>query len=329
MSLTSRSAVLRDVFERPETVTMPFGTLPIHAQMAQHAGFEAFEVSGGMSAWWAEGASDVGWLTLTEVVAHAKRIARSVDIPIFCDADTGFGAPINVQRTVEEFIDAGVAGIHIEDQREPKKAGGAVGIELVSDEEAIGRLNAAAAARDRLDPDFVLVARTDGFGAAGGGIEEAIRRGQLYANETGADVIFYEGLHTWEQAELALKETPGPAYVIPKPNLIGQRTRAELTAMGQAIDIVPFVLPGIREVWRLLLEIKESGDGRPFAEYLKKLETDDDTDLDIGWGGAFGLPSMEYVTETEQMYLPQSAQRDYVNSPNAGVDMFKASGTDA
>ena len=155
-----------------------------------------------------------GWLTLTEVVAHAKRVARSVDIPVYCDADTGFGAPINVQRTVQEFIDAGVAGIHIEDQREPKKSGGTTGIELVSDAEAIGRLNAAVDARDRLDADFVIVARTDGYGAAGGGVDEAIRRAQLYRAETGVDAIFYEGFHTWEQAELALKETPGPNYVM-------------------------------------------------------------------------------------------------------------------
>lgn len=317
MSLTSPSAALREIFVRPETVLMPFGVLPIHAQMAQRAGFEAFEVSGGMSAWWAEGASDTGWLTLTEVVAHAKRVARSVDIPVFCDADTGFGAPINVQRTVAEFIDAGVAGIHIEDQREPKKSGGATGIELVSDEEAIGRLNAAAAARDDLDPDFVLVARTDGFGAAGGGLEEAIRRGQLYLAETGADVIFYEGLHTWEQAEIALKETPGPAYVIPKPSLIGQRSLADQTAMGQAIEIVPFVLPGIHEVWKLLVDIKEAGEGAPFAEYLKSMEPDAGTKYDIGWGAQFGRPSTDYVTETESKYLPQEAQRDYVNNLNA------------
>lgn len=317
MGLSSPGAALREIFERPETVLMPFGTLPIHAQMAQQAGFEAFELSGGMSAWWAEGASDTGWLTLTEVVAHAKRVARSADIPVFCDADTGYGAPINVQRTVQEFIDAGVAGIHIEDQREPKKSGGATGIELVSDAEAIGRLNAAVDARDRLDADFVIVARTDGYGAAGGGIDEAIRRGQLYRAETGVDVIFYEGLQTWEQAELALKETPGPSYVIPSPNLLGQKTLTELTAMGQAIEIAPFVLPGIHEVWRLLLDIKQAGDTTPFAEYLAKMSEVKGTEYDLGWGSSLGRPSTDYVTSTEEKYLPAEAQRDYVNTPNA------------
>lgn len=317
MALKSRGAALREIFERPETVLMPFGTLPVHAQMAQHAGFEAFEISGGMSARWAEGVSDVGWLTLTEVVSHARRIVRSVDIPVFCDADTGYGAPINVQRTVEEFIHAGVAGIHIEDQRQPKKSGGVTGIELVSDEEAIGRLNAAVDARDRIDPDFVIVARTDGYGAAGGGLDEAIRRGQLYRAETGVDVIFYEGLQSWEQAETALRETPGSNYVIPTPSIIGQKSIAELTKMGQAIEVLPFIVPGIHEVWRLLVDIKNAGCGAPFAEYLEHMNAAKGTEYDIGWGRHFARPSEEYVTQTEEMYLPTSEQRDYINNANA------------
>ncbi|MGM0930490.1 MAG: isocitrate lyase/PEP mutase family protein [Actinomycetota bacterium] len=313
MSSTSPGKALRAVFESKETALMPFGALPIHAQMAEHAGFGAFQLSGGMSAWW-QGVSDTGWLTMTEVVEHAKRTARAVDIPIYCDADTGFGAPINVQRTVMEFIDAGVGGIHIEDQREPKKSGGIAGIELVSDAEAIGRLNAAVDARDKHDEDFVIVARTDGYGAAGGGIDEAIRRAQLYKAETGADVIFFEGFHTWEQTELALKETPGPAYAIGVP-MIGRKTVAEMTAIGQAIQPVPFVLPGINEVWRLLMQVKESGEATPVAEYIDRMTEDTDG---IGWGAMFGRPSTDYVRETEEKFLPQDSRRDYDNSVHVG-----------
>jgi methylisocitrate lyase len=317
MSLSSPGKALRAIFERPETFIMPFGTLPIHAQMAQHAGFEAFQLSGGMSAWWAEGVSDVGWLTQTEVVAHARRVARGVDIPVYCDADTGYGGPVNVQRTVAEFIDAGVAGIHIEDQRNPKKSGGVAGIELVSDAEAIGRLNAAVDARDRLDPDFVIVARTDGYGAAGGGVDEAIRRGQLYRAETGVDVIFYEGLHTWEQAELVLKETPGANYVAPMVDQLGRKTLAELTAMGQAIDVLPFVLPGIHEVWRLLLDAREAGDATPFAQYMDKMNETHGTEYNIGWGQGIVRPSLEDVRKMDEKYVPAEVRPDYVNNLNA------------
>ena len=193
MTRKSKGARLREVFRSKQTELMPFGVLPIHAQMAQRAGFKAFHISGAMASWWLTGAPDVGMMTRTEVIDNARRVARCVDIPVYCDADTGFGGVQNVRRTVEEFIDAGIAGIHIEDQLDPKKAGGQAGIALVSDEEAIGRLNAAIEVRDAIDKDFVITARTDGYGGSGGGLDEAIRRGRLYRQHTSADVIFFRG----------------------------------------------------------------------------------------------------------------------------------------
>jgi methylisocitrate lyase len=103
---------------------MPFGVLPIHAQIGEAPGFGAFHISGGMASWWLNGMPDVGLMTRTEVIANARRIVQSVDIPVYCDADTGYGGIQNVRQTVREFIEAGVAGIHIEDQLDPKKAGG-------------------------------------------------------------------------------------------------------------------------------------------------------------------------------------------------------------
>jgi methylisocitrate lyase len=297
---------------------MPFGVLPIHAQMAERAGFEAFEVSGGMTTWWIGGVPDVGLLTMTEVVAHCARVARSVDIPVFCDADTGYGpGPANIRRTVHEFIHAGVAGIHIEDQAEPKKAGGQSGIALVSDTEAIGRLNAACDARDEIDEDFVIVARTDGYGAAGGSLEEAIRRGRLYREKTGADVIFYEGLHTWEQIRTALRETPGPAYAIPSQNIGPRPPMSELSAMRQSIEIVPFLLPGVHEVWRLLVDIKKAGDYSPMDAYIRHISESRGTEYGIGWGDVFVKPSYADVRKMEEQYLPPELQRDYVNNVNS------------
>ncbi|WP_157157593.1 oxaloacetate decarboxylase [Diaminobutyricimonas sp. LJ205] len=313
----TKGARLRALFQDSQTTLVPFGVLPIHAQMAEAAGFEAFEVSGGISAWWEHGVADVGYVTLTEVVDHARRVARSVDIPVYCDADTGYGAPVNVVRTVREFIDAGVAGIHIEDQKEPKKAGGQPGIALVSDAEAIGRLNAAVEARDKYDPDFVLVARTDGYGAAGGSVEEAIRRGQLYREETGVDVIFYEGFHTWDQIRLALSETPGPAYAIPSPSIEPRPPMAELSAMGQSIEIVPFILPGVHEAWRLLLDVKKAGTYEPMDDYIKKIAAAQGTEYGVGWGDGFARPSYADVRRMEEAFLPEEQQRDYVNNVNA------------
>jgi methylisocitrate lyase len=282
---------LRALFHRPETVLMPFGVLPIHAQMAERAGFEAFEVSGGMSAWWVGGVADVGLVTMTEVVAQCRTVAQSVDIPVFCDADTGYGSALNARRTVQEFVHAGVAGIHIEDQLEPKKAGGQAGIRLVSDAEAIGRIQAAVDAKDEIDPDFVIVARTDGYGAEGGSLEEAIRRGRLYKEEAGADVIFYEGLRTWDEVRTALSETPGPAYAIASRHAGPAPSLAELSEMGQAIQIAPFILPGVQEVWNLLLQVKQQQSTLPIDEYVARAYELQGTDAFVGWGDVFRTSS--------------------------------------
>lgn len=217
---------------------------------------------------------------------------------------------------MHEFIKAGIAGIHIEDQREPKKSGGLSGIEMVSDEEAIGRLNAAVDARDELDPDFVIVARTDGFGEGGGSLDEAIRRGRLYREKTKVDVIFYEGLKTWEQIERALRETPGPAYVIPHPTIAPRPSMAKLSAMGQSIDILPFILPGIHEVWQLLVEVKRSGEYTAMDRYVQKMHSLKGTDDYVGWGDKWAKPTYAQVRELEEKHLPADQQRDYVNNPN-------------
>jgi 2-methylisocitrate lyase-like PEP mutase family enzyme len=306
---TSKGARLRALFESKETTLMPFGVLPLHARMAQQAGFPAFEVSGGYSSFWLAGMADVGYLTMTEVVESAARVARAVDIPVFCDADTGYGGPVNVQRTTRAFIEAGVAGIHLEDQAEPKKAGGRGGIHLVSDAEAIGRFTAAVEERDRLDPDFVLVARTDGYGAIdGGGLDEAIRRGRLYRAETDVDVIFYEGLETWEEIEVALRETPGPAYAIPHRNAGPTPSVAELTRMGQSIQIVPFLLPGVHEVWNLLRAVAESGELKPVDDYRAHVDSFRGTDAWVGAGEALLAITYDDVAELEARLAPAPAR---------------------
>lgn len=310
MTKLRRTTRLKRIFESPNTELMPFGVMPIHAQMAERAGFGAFYISGGLTAWW-YGMPDVGLVTRTEVVDLARRIVQSVDIPVYCDADTGYGGIHNVRKTVQEFVAAGVAGIHIEDQREPKKTGGYAGVEIVSDEEAIGRLRAACEARDELDPDFVITARTDAYGAAGGGLEEALRRGALYKQETGVDVIFYEGIRTWEESRRLLAETPGPAYVIASRQAGRTPSVAELSAMGQAINIVQFAVPALPETWKLLLKVKNTGELAPVDEYIEELFAEQDTEEFIGKGDAFVQPTYEQVRQLEQRFLPADQQRDY------------------
>jgi methylisocitrate lyase len=310
-----KTTQLRRIFESRDTTLMPFGVLPMHAQMAQRAGFSAFEVSGGMSAWWLGGVADAGWVTGTEVIEQARAVARSVDIPIYCDADTGYGSAINTRRTTLEFIRAGVAGIHIEDQVEPKKAGGQAGIQIVSDDEAVGRLRAAIDAKNELDPDFVIVARTDAYACEGGSLREAIRRGNLYLKSAGADVIFYEGLRSWDEAREALAHTEGPAYVITSRHAGRHPSMAELSEMGQRINIVPFLLPGVQEVWKLLLETAERQDVSAYDDYLEKVfSLSPDDKAFVGYGDRFISPNYADVRAWEEKYLPADKKRDYENT---------------
>jgi isocitrate lyase len=118
-------------------------------------------------------------------------VASAIELPIIADADDGYGNALSTLRTVQEFVKTGVAGIHLEDQRFPKRCGHIAGKTIVSREEALGKYRAAIAERDRLDRDFVIIARTDAYGAVGGSMEEAIWRGRAYA-DAGVDLVWAE-----------------------------------------------------------------------------------------------------------------------------------------
>src|SRR6187200_2533911 len=135
-----------------------------------------------------------GTVTLTEFVDAARRITQACSLPLICDADTGFGEALNVERTVRMFEAAGVAGIHLEDQEMPKRCGHLSGKSLVSAEAMAAKIRAAAAARR--DADFVIIARTDARGV--NGFDDAVRRAHLYL-QAGADAIFPEALESPEE----------------------------------------------------------------------------------------------------------------------------------
>jgi methylisocitrate lyase len=171
-----------------ETIAIPGVFNPLVARLAERLGFPAVYLSGAaLSA--GMGLPDVGLVTLTEFVEEARRITAATRLPLLCDADTGFGEALNVERTVRLFEAAGVAGIHLEDQVLPKRCGHLSGKHLVAPEEMAAKVRAAAAARR--NPDFVIIARTDARGVSG--FEDAVQRARLYL-EAGADAIFPEAL---------------------------------------------------------------------------------------------------------------------------------------
>ena len=163
---------------------------PLDAQIAERVGMKSIYMS-GYSVAMANGWPDMGFLTMTEVTRTASMIASAVNIPIIADADDGYGNALSTMRTVQEFIKTGVAGIHLEDQRFPKRCGHIAGKTIVNREEALGKFRAAVDVRNRLNPDFVLIARTDAYGAVGGSLEEAIWRSRAYA-DAGVDLVWCE-----------------------------------------------------------------------------------------------------------------------------------------
>jgi methylisocitrate lyase len=183
---------------------LPGAFSPLVAKLAERLGFRAVYLSGGaLSA--GNGVPDIGLLTLTEFVAQAQLTAQATSLPLLCDADTGFGEALNVERTVKMFEAAGVAGIHLEDQEMPKRCGHLSGKSLVSAEEMAAKVRAAVAARR--DPDFVIVARTDARGVTS--FDDAVARAQLYL-DAGADAIFPEAMESAAEFAAFAKAVPCP-----------------------------------------------------------------------------------------------------------------------
>jgi 2-methylisocitrate lyase-like PEP mutase family enzyme len=182
------------------------------ARLVEQAGFEAAYMTGNGVSASLLGRPDVGLVDLTMITSHARRVAAAVDIPLICDADTGYGNAVNVRRTVEEFEAAGVAAIHLEDQASPKRCGQLPGARPVIElAEAVGKIEAAVAARR--DPDFIIIARTDATEAHG--LDEAIRRGKAFW-KAGADVIFVEmksGPTIMENLKRVTSEVNAPCLV--------------------------------------------------------------------------------------------------------------------
>ena len=183
-----KTTVLKRMIENNEFFVLPGGGCALHAKIAEAVGFKVAYMSGMNACATVFGVPDAGLLTLTEMVENAGRMANAVNIPLIADADQGFGNAINVRRTVQEYIRAGVAGIHIEDQVAPKRCGFVQGKQLVSIEEAAGKYRAAVDAKNELDPDFVIIARCDARTAANGGLDEVVRRLRAY-KDAGVDML--------------------------------------------------------------------------------------------------------------------------------------------
>lgn len=199
---------LRRLLAGPGIVVAPGAENGMTARLVEAAGFAAVYMTGSGVANSLTGKPDVGLLTLTETAMMARFIVQATGIPVICDADDGYGNAINVIRTVQEFEAAGASAIQIEDQVSPKRCGSIAGKDVIPVEDMVGKIQAALDARGDgpAEERMLVIARTDARGPHG--IDEAIRRGQLYA-AAGADLVFPDALLSVEEYARFAAEVPG------------------------------------------------------------------------------------------------------------------------
>ncbi len=207
-----------------------------HALLAKRAGFRAIYLSGGGVAAGSLGLPDLGINTLDDVLTDVRRITDVCDLPLLVDIDTGFGpSAFNIERTIKNLIKAGAAAAHIEDQVGAKRCGHRPGKEIVSCEEMVDRVRAAADAK--LDPDFFLIARTDAIQAEG--VDAAIERCQAYV-EAGADGIFAEAAYDLPTYKRFVDALNVPVLAnITEFGATPLFTRDELASVGVAMQLYP------------------------------------------------------------------------------------------
>lgn len=302
-----KSKVLRQLLEKNAPLFIPGAYNAMSAKILEEAGYDSVYMSGYGTSLNLLGMPDAGLATMSEMVLNAKYMSNSVSVPLIADADNGHGNAINVRRTIAEFIQAGVTGVHIEDQSLPKRCGHVAGRELVPIEEAISKYKAANDIRNELDPDFLLIARTDAVGAHNGGVEEAIKRGNAYA-EAGADIIFVEGVTTEEELIKFSKEIKKPLLY----NYTGISPRLTLERLGEigvAIVIVPGALMrvGAQAMYDFAVKLKEEG-------LLVERDWQEDFEKNHPLGNFHEFAGFPEIKKTEEKYLSDKELSKYDDS---------------
>jgi len=235
----------------------------LSARVLERTGFPAVYMTGYGTSLALLGLPDAGLATMSEMHLNARYIANAVSVPVIADADNGYGNAINVIRTVREYIQTGVAGIHIEDQVIPKRCGHVAGRRVIPLEEAVGKYRAADAVRRDLDPDFLLIARTDARGAHGGSLDEAIRRANAYL-DVGADLAFVEGPTSLSEVQRVCREVRGPVFYN-QTGVSPRLTPAQMKELGIAATILPgaTLRVALQAIWDFATALRAEG---PAAE---------------------------------------------------------------
>ncbi len=306
---TRKRIRFRELLARDEMLVMPGGFSPLLARIAQQAGFESYFVAGSQLSAFLYGYPDAGILGLRDVIDHARHVAAQTDIPIFVDFDTGFGNAVNVWYSVQECVRSGVAGLQIEDQESPKKSGTSAGRRCIPVAEAVGKYRAAVAARDEIDPEFVICARCDALGASGETFESAIERCIAYVEQGGVDLIWLNSVQSREQLKIACERIPAPVLTI-WGGKDAAPTLDEYAAMGLKVILYPTIAAssGMQAAWRVLHDFKRRGSAA-MTDWAAYVQTCPDGPAD--YKTLSGVPQ---VQELERRFLTPEAQPDYENT---------------
>ncbi len=280
---------LRRLIEQPGMLVMPGAYEPLGAKLIENAGFEAIQCTGAGIAGTLLGLPDYSMLGMADMVAVTGRIVDAVDIPVMADGDTGFGNAVNAWYAVQAFERVGAAGVNLEDQVMPKRCGHLDGKEVVTLEEGVAKIRAAAGARR--DKDFVINARTDALAAHG--VQEVIRRGNAYL-EAGATMVFVEGATSSEVIASAVAGIAGPVGVNIVPGgKSGALDLEELTRLGVARVSLPGLLLGAaaKAMSDVLADVRASNSVAGVADRM------------YGFQQFHALLGMTKVIELEKRYL--------------------------
>ena len=282
-----KSKNLRTLVEERKLILAPGAFDALTAKIIEAQGFDAVYMTGYGTSASIFGLPDLGLLTMTEMLQNASRMADAIDIPLIADADTGYGNPINVIRTVREYEKAGVSAIQIEDQVWPKRCGHMKGKRVIDLEEMVGKIKAAV--DTRTSSDLLIVVRTDAI--ATHGFDHAIERGNIYA-EAGADILFIEAPENREQIEKIPKILSAKPHLINMGPLTPNMSVEELGRMGYTIVIYPGVClaASISGCTTELKRILETGRQRDFGDWMQSF---------VDLNNFLGVP---YYSEMEQKY---------------------------
>ena len=302
---------------------------PIEAKIAESVGLKCIYMSGYSCAVGYLGRADLGFPTMTEMTGWARTLTSVVDVPVIADADDAYGNALLATRTIEEFEKTGVAGVHIEDQRFPKRCGHLAGKYCLPIEESVMKLKAALDSRS--DPDFVIIARTDAVNAVGGSMDEAIERGKRYA-DVGADLVWPEfptpdrgDAETF--AEAMSKSFPGLPLAFNYSSSFkwtdveDPMTFRELGDMGYRFIFITLgaIHAAMYAEWNFLNDLSENEEGAQFR--LQAMKSGHPTENHHVMG------QFERFQKIEEKYLPKEiVEERYTTTQGFGARGFSAKG---